>query len=75
MTREITIQIPFSELSWGICYAKVELKEGETAEQYLAKVKDGTVNILKDAVDEEWDTYDSESYSFDHDEAEINNDP
>ena len=49
----------------------MELKEGETAEQYLAKVKDGTADLLMDATDEDWVTDDSDSTSFDTDEAEI----
>ena len=74
MTNRITIQIPYSELTWGTCYATVELKEGETAEQYLAKVRDGTAYILMDACDEEWSTDGSDSQSFDFDEAEIYHD-
>tara|TARA_R110001606_G_scaffold380403_1_gene540918 strand:+ start:246 stop:473 length:228 start_codon:yes stop_codon:yes gene_type:complete len=71
MTNQITIRVPYSEITWGSCYAVVELKEGETAEQYLAKVKDGTADLLMDATDEDWVTDDSDSTSFDTDEAEI----
>ena len=74
MTNQITIRVPFSETSWGSCYAVVELPEGQTAEQYLAKVKDGTVDLLMDAVNEDWIVDDSDSLSFDTDEAEIYHD-
>lgn len=74
MTNQITIRVPFSETSWGSCYAVVELPKGVTAEQYLAKVKDGTADLLMDAVGEDWIVDDSDSLSFDTDEAEIYHD-
>lgn len=74
MSKRITIRIPYSELVWGSCYTTVELSEGETAEQYLAKVQDGTADILLDGVHDEWDQDGSTSQSFDTDEAEIYHD-
>ena len=74
MTNKITIRIPYSELVWGSLYARVELQEGETAEQYLAKIQDGTAVIFNQSVDEEWTTDDSDSQSFDIEEAEIYHD-
>jgi hypothetical protein len=74
MNKTITIRVPYSEIVWGSCYAKVELLEGQTAEQYLAKVKDGTANLLMDATDEDWVTDDSDSQDFDIEEAEIYHD-
>ena len=71
---KITIRVPFSETSWGTCYAVVELPEGVTAEQYLAKVKDGTADLLLDAINEDWIVDDSDSLSFDTDEAGIYHD-
>ena len=71
---KITIRVPFSETSWGSCYAVVELPEGVTAEQYLAKVKDGTADLLLDAINEDWIVDDSDSLSFDTDEAGIYHD-
>jgi hypothetical protein len=74
MTNRVTIRIPYSELVWGSCYATVDLEEGVTAEQYLAKVQDGTAYVLMDACGEEWTTDGSDSQSFEFDEAEIYND-
>ena len=74
MTNRITIRIPYSEIVWGSCYAAVELKDGETAEQYLADVKSGKEDILLDADIEEWAIHESDSQSFDFEEAEIYHD-
>jgi hypothetical protein len=74
LTNQITIRVPYSEITWGSCYAVVELKNGETAEQYLADVKSGKADLLMDAVGEEWTVDDSDSQSFDTDEAEIYHD-
>ena len=74
MNNKVTIRIPFSETSWGSCYAVVELKDGETAEQYLADVKSGKANILLDADIEQWEVDDTDNQSFDYDEAEIYHD-
>lgn len=71
MNNKITIRIPFSETTWGSCYAVVELQEGQTAEQYLTDIKSGKADILLDACDEEWIVDDSDNQSFDTDEAEI----
>ena len=74
MNNKVTIRIPFSEVSWGSCYATVELKDGETAKQYLADVKSGKADILLDADIDEWTVDDSDNQSFDIDEAEIYHD-
>ena len=75
MTNNITIRVPFSETAWGSCYARVELPEGQTAEQYLAKVKDGTVDLLKEiSSSTQWIIDDTDSLAFDEEEAEIYHD-
>ena len=74
MSNKVTIRIPYSEIVWGSLYAVVELQEGETAEQYLAHIQGGTAEIFNRAIGEEWTTDDSDSQSFDIDEAEIYND-
>jgi hypothetical protein len=74
MTDQITIRVPFSETSWGSCYVIVELKNGETAEQYLVRVRNDSAPLLEDAIGEEWTVEDSDSLSFDVAEAEIYHD-
>tara|TARA_R110000796_G_scaffold120574_1_gene234744 strand:- start:292 stop:453 length:162 start_codon:yes stop_codon:yes gene_type:complete len=49
----------------------VELKDGETAEQYLVRVRNDSAPLLEDAISEEWLVEDSDSLSFEEDEAEI----
>ena len=71
MSNKVTIRIPYSEIVWGSLYAVVELQEGETAEQYLATIQGGTAEIFNRSVEEQWTTDDSDSQSFDIDEAEI----
>ena len=74
MSNKVTIRIPYSEIVWGSLYAVVDLQEGETAEQYLAKIQDGTATIFNRSVEEEWTTDDSDSQYFNIDEAEIYHD-
>ena len=70
-TNRITIRVPYSETTRGSCYAVVELKNGETAEQYLVRVRNDSAPLLEDAISEEWLVEDSDSLSFEVDEAEI----
>ena len=71
MTNRVTIRVPYSETTWGSCYAVVELKNGETPEQYLVRVRNDSAPLLEDAIGEEWTVEDSDSVSFDVEEAEI----
>ena len=71
MTNRVTIRVPYSETTWGSCYAVVELKNGETAEQYLVRVRNDSAPLLVDAISEEWLVEDGISLSFEVDEAEI----
>ena len=66
-----TIRVPYSETTWGSCYVVVELKNGETAEQYLVRVRNDSAPLLEDAIGEDWIAEDSDSVSFEVDEAEI----
>ena len=70
-TNRITIRVPYSETTRGSCYVDVELKDGETAEQYLVRVRNDSAPLLVDAISEEWLVEDSDSLSFEVDEAEI----
>ena len=69
--NQITIRVPYTETTWGSCYVVVELKDGETAEQYLVRVRNESAPLLVDAISEEWLVEDSDSVSFEVDEAEI----
>ena len=70
-TNRITIRVPYSETTRGLCYVDVEHKDGETAEQYLVRVRNDSAPLLVDAISEEWLVEDSHSLSFEVDEAEI----
>ena len=69
--NQITIRVPYTETTWGSCYVVVELKNGETAEQYLVRVRNESAPLLVDAISEEWIVEDSDSVFFEVEEAEI----
>ncbi len=61
MAEKVTIVIPYSEVTWGRVYLDCVIDDGVTKEEFLAGVKDGSIDPFPFAWEgEEWCADDSD---------------